>query len=260
MRIGGVMKVLTFAVVIGALAALSAGCGAGSGAAPGQGTSGTAGQSGASAQISVQPVGGGTLPGITVTGSGSAKTVPDVSDWSFGVQSDADTAAAALRDASQAANRIVAALRHAGIAKADLRTEQVSLYPRMTNDGTAVIGYSASSSVQATVRHIAKAGSIVDAAVRAGANQVSGPALSVSDSSAQYRAAADAALEDARSRAEAIAAKAGVTLGGPVAIVESGGGGSPVPTYDRAALSADVQIEPGTQEISATLTVTYAIS
>jgi uncharacterized protein len=258
MRIGGVMKVLTFTVVVGALVVLAAGCGRGTGAAPAQGTSGNAGQSGANAQISVQPV-GGTLPGITVIGSGSAKAVPDVSDWSFGVQSDADTASAALRDASRAANRIVAALRHAGIAKDDLQTEQVSLYPRMTNDGRAVIGYSASSSVHATVRHIEKAGSVVDAAVRAGANQVSGPALSVSDSKAQYRAAADAALDDARSRAEAIAAKAGVTLGAPVAIVESGGG-TPGPVYDRAALDAEVQIEPGTQEVSATLTVTYAIS
>ena len=253
------MKVLTFTVVVGALVVLAAGCGRGTDAAPPQGTSGNAGQSGANAQISVQPVGGGTLPGITVIGTGSAKAVPDVSDWSFGVQSDADTASAALRDASRAAHRIVAALRHAGIAKDDLQTEQVSLYPRMTNDGRAVIGYSASSSAHATVRHIAKAGSVVDAAVRAGANQVSGPALGVSDSKAQYRAAADAALDDARSRAEAIAAKLGVTLGAPVAVVESGGG-SPVPIYDRAALSAEMSIEPGTQEISATLTVTFAIS
>ena len=88
---------------------------------------------------------------------------------------------------------------------------------------------------------------------------MSGPALSVSDSKAQYRAAADAALDDARSRAEAIAAKLGVTLGAPVAVVESGGG-SPVPIYDQAALSAEMSIEPGTQEISATLTVTFAIS
>lgn len=256
------MKVLTFAIVVGALAVLAAGCGGASesSAAPGQGISGKSGQA-ASAQIGIQPSGGWTLPGITVVGSGSAKAVPDVSDWSFGVQSDAETASAALKEASLATNRIVAALRGAGIAKDDLRTEQVSLYPQMSSDGRAVTGYTASSSVQVTVRDIAKAGSVVDAAVGAGANQVSGPALRVSDSRAQYRAAFEGALDDARSRAEAIAAKAGVTLGAPVAIVE-GGGGSPVPVYDRVALAgaAEVQIEPGTQEISATLTVTYAIS
>jgi uncharacterized protein YggE len=259
MRIGGVMKVLTFAVMVGALALLAAGCGGGSGtsAAPGQGSSDKSAQ--ATALIGVQPSVGGTLPGITVVGSGSAKAVPDVSDWSFGVQSDAETASAALNEASHAAKRIVAALRRAGIRKDDLQTEQVSLYPQMSNDGRVVTGYTASSSVHVTVHDIGKAGSVVDAAVGAGANQVSGPGLRVSDSRSQYRTAFEAALDDARSRGEAIAAKAGVALGAPVAIVESGGG-TPSPMYDRAALSADVQIEPGTQEISATLTVTYAIS
>jgi uncharacterized protein YggE len=256
------MKVFTFAIAVGALALLAAGCGGGTetSAAPGQGISSKSGQV-SSAQIGVQPSAGGTLPGITVVGSGSAKAVPDVSDWSFGVQSDAETASAALREASQATNRIVAALRNAGIAKDELRTEQVSLYPQMSSDGRVVTGYTASSSVQATVRDVGKAGSVVDAAVGAGANQVSGPALRVSDSRAQYRKAFEAALDDARSRAEAIAAKAGLKLGAPVAIVESGGGGAPVPMYDRTAASgAEVQIEPGTQEISATLTVTYAIA
>jgi uncharacterized protein YggE len=96
MTIGGVMKILTFAVIVSALAVLAAGCGGAGGttAAPGQG-SGKVGEA-ASAQIGIQPYGGGTLPGITVVGNGSAKAVPDVSDWSFGVQSDADTASAAL--------------------------------------------------------------------------------------------------------------------------------------------------------------------
>jgi len=192
----------------------------------------------------------------------SARAVPDVADWSFGVQSDAETASAALKAASEATRRIIGALRDEGIAKEDLRTEQVSLYPRTTDDGRAVTGYSASSTVHATVRDLGKAGSIVDAAVEAGANQIYGPSLRVSDNRAQYRAAIEAALDDARARAQALAAKAGVTLGGPVAIVESGGG-TPGPVYDRGmaqAGGAEVPIEPGVDEIAATLTVTYAIS
>jgi uncharacterized protein len=270
MRIGGVMKVSTFAVVA-VLAVLAAGCSSkddGTEVALGQGQGDVAvvGEpgKGAAAQISYQTGGGasGTLPGITVVGSGTAQAVPDVADWSFGVQSDAETASAALKAASEATRRILGALRDEGIAKEDLRTEQVSLYPRTTDDGRAVIGYSASSTVHATVRDLGKAGSIVDAAVGAGANQVYGPSLRVSDNRAQYRAAIEAALDDARARAQALAAKAGVTLGGPVAIVESGGG-TPGPVYDRGmaqAGGAEVPIEPGVDEIAATLTVTYAIS
>jgi uncharacterized protein len=266
------MKVSTFAAVA-VLGVLAAGC-----SSKGEGTEGTLGeargdvavvgepgQGTAAQQISYQAGGGasGTLPGITVVGSGTARAVPDVADWSFGVQSDAETASAALEAASEGTRRIIAALRDEGIAKEDLRTEQVSLYPRTTDDGRAVIGYSASSTVHATVRDLGKAGSIVDAAVEAGANQVYGPSLRVSDNRAQYRMAIEAALDDARARAEALAAKAGVTLGGPVAIVESGGGGTPGPLYDRAMAEAgggQVPIEPGVDEIAATLTVTFAIS
>ncbi len=107
-----------------------------------------------------------------------------------------------------------------------------------------------------------KAGEVVDDAVAAGANQVYGPSLTVSDAEAQYGAAMEAAFDDARTRAEAIAEKAGVTLGAPVAIVEGGGGGVPLPYYERAvaeSAAGDVAIQPGTQDVGATLTVTFAI-
>lgn len=204
---------------------------------------------------------GAVLEGITVTGSGKATLVPDVAEWSFGVQTDADTAEAALATNSQAMEGVLGALGGAGIEKKDLRTEQVSVYPRMRDDGRAVVGYTASNTVHATVHDLGRAGAIVDAAVAAGANQVYGPTLRASDTDAQYEAAVEAAYDDARARAEAIAGKAGVTLGAPVAIVEGGGGGD-VYAYDRAVAeqAAGVPIEPGTQDVAATLTVTFAIS
>lgn len=255
----------TLLVAVVLAAALATGC-SGDEESPGTALGASSGDSAVAAaeKIGFQQVAGssGALPGITVVGSGTARTVPDVADWSFGVQSDAETASAALNAAGEATRRIVGALRDAGIGKDDLQTEQVSLYPRTTDDGRAVIGYTASSTVHATVKDLGKAGSVVDAAVEAGANQIYGPTLRVSDSRAQYRAAADAAFDDARAHAEALAANAGVTLGGPIAIVESGG--SPPVFAEGERLAADaaqgVSIEPGTQEIGATLTVTFAIS
>jgi uncharacterized protein YggE len=268
MQIGGAMKVSTFAA-IAVLALLAAGCGGKEGAseeavAVGQGDAAISATPGDVAQpIAYQTGGGvapGTVPGITVTGTGTAHAVPDVAEWSFGVQAEAETAGAALEDAGETTRRIIEALRGEGIAQEDLRTEQISLWPRTTNDGRAVIGYAASSSVHVTVRDLDKAGAVVDAAVQAGGNQVYGPSLRVSDSRAQYRAAAQAAIDDARARAEALASHAGLTLGAPVAIVESGGG-VPGPLYERAmAADASVPIEPGVNEITATLTVTFAIS
>jgi uncharacterized protein len=199
--------------------------------------------------------------GITVVGTGTATVTPDTATWSFGVQTSADTAEAALAANSTAMEQVVAALKGAGIAGDDLQTEQVSVYPRTSDDGISIVGYDASNTVRATIRDLDSAGAIVDAAVAAGANQVYGPSLTVSDTEAQYRAAVEAAFADARTRAEAIAGLAGVTLGAPVAIVEGGGGS--VPVYDRAAMegaaTADVAVEPGTQDVGASLTVTFAI-
>ena len=157
--------------------------------------------------------------------------------------------------------RVVAALRDADISGDDLQTEQVSVWPRTSDDGVSIVGYDASNTVRATIRDLDQAGGIVDAAVAAGANQVYGPSLTVSDTEAQYSAAVDAAFDDARARAQAIADKAGVTLGAPVAIVEGGGGGVAVPYYERVGLeaAADVAIEPGTQDVGASLTISFAI-
>jgi len=198
--------------------------------------------------------------GITVVGTGSLKSIPDVSEWSFGVHSRAETADGALRENAAATRRLLAALKRAGVAKTDLRTEHVSLWPDMTEGGT-VVGYAASNSVHAIVRKMAKAGKIVDAAVAAGANEVWGPTFSVSEERASFDEAAAAAFDDARGKAEALAAKAGVSLGRPISIVEAGGGGPMFDRYGAAeALSADVPIEPGTQEMQVMLTVTFAVS
>ena len=250
------------AAVVLAVAVLAAGC---SGDDEGSGGAAVGGlESGVlAAGMSAESVAAGasvSTAGITVVGTGSVKVTPDVAEWSFGVQASADTAAAALSDATEATQRVVAALREAGVAEDDLRTEQVSVYPRTGDDGLSVTGYDASNTVRATIRDLDQAGPTVDAAVAAGANQVYGPTLTVSDAESQYADAVDAAFDDARARAEAIAEKAGVSLGAPIAIVEGGGGGGVVPLYDRAeAAAADVAIEPGTQDVGATLTVTFAI-
>ena len=253
------MKLVVLSV-LAAAALASAGCGGGA-AGSKVALSGYSGNSSLAASTPLQQgalVGG---DGITVVGTGTADVVPDIADWSFGVHSDASTASDALSANASAMKDVIAALRNAGIAKEDLRTDEVSLYPQMSNDGRTVTGYSASSTVTATVRNLGDAGRVVDRAVGAGATDVYGPNLRPSDTDGAYREAVDKAFDDARAHAEAIAAKAGVSLGAPVAIVEGGGYvPGPVMAYDRAAAGAEVApVEPGKQQVSASLTVTFAI-
>ena len=195
--------------------------------------------------------------GLTVTGAGSVKVVPDVVTWSFGVQTDAATARDALRLNSTEIAKVIEALKSAGVADKDLQTQQVSLFPRTSQDGTKVVGYSATNSVSAIVRDLAKAGAVVDAATEAGANQVSGPSLTVSDSEGFYAQALDKAYAQALAKARRLAAKAGVRLGRPLQITE-GGQATPIP-FAEGAKAAGVPIEAGTTEIAASVTVTFAI-
>jgi uncharacterized protein YggE len=242
-----------------ALAVAAAGCAGDDDGTDGAGAGGLV--SGLAAESLAAGGGAVSAAGITVTGTGSVTATPDTAEWSFGVQTSADTAEVALGANSEAMEQVVAALEDAGVAGDDLQTQQVSVWPRTSDDGLSIVGYDASNTVRATIHDLQRAGAIVDAAVAAGANQVYGPSLTVSDAEASYREAVDAAFDDARARAEAIAEKAGVTLGAPVAIVESGGGGS-MPYYGRAMAedaAADVAIEPGTQDVGASLTVTFAI-
>jgi uncharacterized protein len=194
---------------------------------------------------------------ITVTGRGTVTTVPDRASFSSTVDTRAQTAAGALGRNADAAAAVAAALKNAGVAAADIQTSQVYLSPQTSQDGTSIIGYAASTSIVVKTT-IAKAGSLIDAAVRAGADGVSGPSLSRSDEDALYRDALKNAVSDARDKAASLAAAAGLTLGGAQTVVE-GGGQTPIPFVAGAkAADSSVAIEPGTQTIEANVTVTFS--
>ena len=198
-----------------------------------------------------------TVRTITVTGNGSATTVPDRASFEFGVTTRAATAEAALSRNSAAAAAVIAALKADGVAAADLQTAGVSLSPQTSQDGTSIVGYEASNSVSATIS-LAKAGALVDDAAAAGADTVSGPALDTSDQAALYRDALKRAVADAGAKARVIADATGLTLGAVQTVVE-GSAPTPVPIAAKAtALGASVPVEPGTQEIDASVTATYA--
>jgi uncharacterized protein YggE len=218
---------------------------------------------GASAPASAAvATGGGQLAGsgISVTGTGAVSAIPDQARFSFGVRAEASTAEEALAETSKAAEALVDALKGAGIDEADLQTQQVSVFPLYTGDANRVTGYTASNSVSALVRDLDAAGAVVDAAVMAGANEVFGPMLDISDKEALAEEALGLAVEQARTRAAALAAAAGVEVGDVIGLAELGG---PVAPLGRSADVAEeagfAPIEPGTQEVRVTVSATFAI-
>ncbi len=194
---------------------------------------------------------------VTTTGHGVVTVVPDEASVSAGVHTQADSAAAALAQNAKLMSSVIAALKTAG--GSNLQTQQVSLYPQ-TNDQNQVTGYVADNSVSAEAK-IAGAGALIDAAVAAGANNVSGPTLDVSDRDARYRDALGKAVADARAKAAALAGAGGFGVG-PVSSVTEQTAAAPAPVYEAvvAGKSAATPIEPGTQDVTADVTVTFRIT
>ena len=191
---------------------------------------------------------------VTASGVGTATAVPNEAQMSFGVESRAATAKAAVAANADAMRKVINALRQARAR--EIATQWVSVYPVSRDDG-GIDGYTASNSVSA-VSDVGEAGSLIDAAVEAGANSISGPGLSSSSSEELYRQALAKAVSEARERAQVLAKAAGRSLGEITSIVE-GSAATPLPYAERAALDASTPIVPGEQETTATVSVTFSL-
>ena len=196
---------------------------------------------------------------VVVNATGFVETVPDTVTVQLGVSTQGKTASGAMAANDDAANRVIAAIRGAGVSRDDIATQEVSLDPRTSENGDVVVGYAASNVVTVTIHRLANAGAVIDAAVGAGANVASGLSLSREDSDALYRDALKKAVAEARSKAEALGEAGHFTVGSISSVVE-GQSYEPAPLYDRAALASSTPIEPGTQKVTASVTVTFNLS
>jgi uncharacterized protein len=195
---------------------------------------------------------------ITVSGIGIVTSVPDQADFTFGVSTNGNSATAALSANAKQVSKVIAVLKAQGIADRDIQTAQISISPNRNQAGTMVVNYTATNSVTARTKSIVKAGEIIDAAVRAGANLVGGPSLTPSDHQALSRRALKAAIADARARAQVIAAAAHVKLGRVRSVAEAGSNPIISPVADKSF--ATTPVEAGTVQTEADVTVTFDIA
>jgi uncharacterized protein len=199
--------------------------------------------------------------GITVTGIGRVESVPNEAEFSLGVTTKGSSAREALAANAEQMRRLLAAVESAGVAKRDVKTQNVSVGPDYDGEGKGPDGYTARNSVSVRIRDLDRAGAVLDAASRAGANEVYGPMLTRSSREGLEAKALERAVANARQRAEALAGAADVRLGPVTAIVEGFSGGPEPMVAGRASVDEAVgaPIEPGTEEIQASVTVTFAI-
>jgi uncharacterized protein YggE len=204
------------------------------------------------------------VKGITVSGRGEASAVPDTLSIDLGVAVIAPTVGAAFAGAAERAGAVIGALRSAGVAESDVQTRDLSVHPEYDHrsDTPRLLGYRVTHAVTARLRNPAATGDVVGAAAEAGGDDfvMNGLSFAVDDDTALLELARAAAWQDARSKAEQLAALAGVTLGGPHRITESSGGGiGPMPRVAKFAAES-MPVAVGTTAVSVELTVTFAIA
>jgi len=204
---------------------------------------------------------------INAGGLGEVRVEPDQAVVRLGILEERRTAAAAQRLANEAATEIAEAVRAVGIPESSIQTERLTLGPIYDFQANAreIVGYTASNTISVRVEDLDQVRAVVDAALQAGANQLNGVSFSLSDESAARQAALEAAVADARSKAQTMAGALGVTLG-PILAVTEGGGSGPIAMEIAAprmmaAQAADMgtPIAPGELTISASVNIRWGI-
>ena len=208
-----------------------------------------------------------TLRTISVNGTGRVKAEPDVADVTIGVTQQGEDAKAASSKAAETMDAVIKALLDLGIEEKDIQTASLNLNPMYDWDDNPpnIVGWEASNMVNVTVRDIEAVGVVVAATTEAGATNINGISFRVEDPTEAEAEAREAAVLDARAKADQLASAAMVNIIGVVSITESGGQ-PPQPIYfereeaafDTAA-GVPTPVLPGEVEVSINVSIEYEI-
>ena len=201
---------------------------------------------------------------ISVVGKASLSARNDTARLVLAVDARARTRREAIRRSSVRMRRVLRALGSAQIADRDLRTGSVTVFRLRNRRGRPLGRFEARQGVRVTVRDAERAGAIVDVAVRAGGVPVEGPTFFLADERGLLRRALVAALRDARAKAAALAAEAGLTLGVPTSIREAGfepervaAEGEPLESLGRGAPAPRPPTRIGRTRVAGTVFVVF---
>lgn len=213
---------------------------------------------------------------FTVTGEGKVEVKPDTAVVHLGVVARAATSEQAKNALNININKVITAVKDLGVDEKNIKTENFNVYPEYRNEiqpmapGTQTItdqnrisGYTANTNITVTVDTAELANRIIDAGSAAGANQVGGVDFQVKDKNAALNQAREIAVKDAKQKAEDAARIAGFKLGKIINYSEGQNGDYPRPLVmaaDKAqGGSVPTDVQPGTNEIAITVTLSYEL-
>lgn len=207
-----------------------------------------------------------TATELSVVGEGKVDVVPDTAYIDLGITvANAATVEEAQSTINKTNNAIIEALQKLNVRKEDVKTSNYSIYPNQTYDGNTprTTGYSGNVTVTVKAHETEQAGQIIEAATKAGANQVQGTRFVVENPEKYREEARTKAINNAKEQGSKLAKDLGIKLGRVVNIVEySPGTGGPMPMYDMAAKQAiggggPAEFQAGSQTITSVVTLYF---
>ncbi|HEX5660418.1 MAG TPA: SIMPL domain-containing protein [Polyangiales bacterium] len=212
--------------------------------------------------------------GLSVVGIGEVKSKPDVARATLGIEVRGESAEAATAQANQQMTAVVNALKAAGVADKDLRTNEFSVayerdytppppvviqLPAAGKKGEPTVApaapaepkgsYRVSNTVEVTVRDVAKTSAVLSAATNAGANNVWGVSFDIDNKDPLHAKAREEAIAKAKANAQQLASLSGVALGRIVTIDDQADDGQVAPRMYAMKAASDsantVPVESG---------------
>lgn len=205
---------------------------------------------------------------VSVSGSGEVAAEPDMAYVTLGIEARRPTLADARAEVSAAVDRVLRLTRDLRIDPKQVNATRLNVQPEYSwnpkDRKRTLLGYLVTRNVQVELRDLEQLGPLLERAVDAGANQVSGPVLDSSRRKELEREAMAKAVGEARLNAETLARAAGVRLG-PVRTMNGGVSGPPIAMYRASVAMADAAAapppeatyQPGEMKFSANVNVEY---
>lgn len=208
---------------------------------------------------------------LVVTGSSEVLAVPDQAIVRLGIVRQANTAQAAQEQANAVGQEILKAIGGAGVSAQQIQTSRLVLTPIYaprspeSRDAPRIAAYSSSNSVSVRLENLALVGPVIDAGLKAGANQLEGVQFGLRNDLPSREQALKQAVTEARAKAQAMADALRISLLDVLEVSEGGVSLFPMPEQPQfggraMAFAADTPVSPGQLEVRANVTIRYRIA
>lgn len=203
---------------------------------------------------------------VSFVGEGKIKAVPDTAKTEIGLITEGKDTITVQNENSSKMNAVIKFLKERGVSEADIKTSNYSLSPKYEyNKGkSSLVGYVLNQNLTVTVRNLDKIGEILDGAVSSGANRIDSVSLFVDKPEELKNKAREEAIKAAKEKMIMTSKTAGLRLGRLVGFSEGFSGEPPMffksmEVGAGGGVASSPQIEPGSQEIKVSITLTYLL-